>query len=1418
MSSIRKNWNPEDQWVFPEIEPSEKQEKLAVAIVAEIAIKIIFKNFSYTFGGKTYLQKSGGPIGVRATGAVAQLVMENWARTYREILENSGVIVKLLSGYVDDGRQVTSALRPGMRFCEEKKIFIYSSLAEEQDKLKAIKGETNNQRMARICKDGMNSINPDLVFTTESQEDFPSERLPTLDFEMWISGNIIRHSYYQKNMKTPYVIMERSGMSHQQKHQILSNELVRRLSNIQIDEIPHKEILEKIEEFIGELKNSEYNRKQSREIVNSGIRGWKNKIKKRKRQNIPFYRLAQETVDSRLEKQLTERESWYKERLNEDEDDEDPENSKKFKKMNIAGRKPSKNWRTRNIRKHGSESSTRPQVKSVIFVPFTRNSDLAKNLRTKENEIYNITGDKVKIVERVGRKLENILSSRDPWKGLDCGRQNCFLCNTKTLTGKDINKDCKKRNILYEIRCLTCENMEHKRIEETFEDDLEKQKEMKEKIQVPKYIGETGRSAYERGFEHLDQLASLSSKSVMLRHMVDKHGEKEFSEITWGMFIRDYKRSAFERQIDEAVTIERESKATEILNSKSEWNQSQLPRLVTRIGSREEERKELERELEEERKIENKIEEKIRVLRKARNKTRLTTDRGNPAKKRQKMEDTTYVSIRDSWGPPKTSAPRKNYLGENEHIDKKIENKRMRTSERLENIVRIEDKIIQGETITNFEIEIIDWDQRLKEHREHLEQEVAERTRRLKKQEEKEKSWELYRECKRYLEENDKNWQNRKTEREIEIKKIERLHIAEMKKEQIREKVKKRKLEQEIEEKLDKLPEDMKKKILDKEEKQERLDLIHTKKSLWKFRNKEKKTVIDTNRTEKLEKQTKQEEKLKLIENILEEMRREKLKVEEEKRRQEEKNLKEWRTKVEMKNMREQEKRERMKKQQLLSQHWEMLKWATKYIQENQENWDKRRKEEEQRIAEELEQWKKYKRLEKIENLKRKWKKAETVEETLLQNSSPEQTPQRAELNKWRTGKSEKEGVDTIAITPEKDAVPVQNEVRVQINMKTPKLIFSTREIISSKPPKKKVRFEEDNPVQAPSDLTNPPSQPPTPHLNPKSPSRGTEVARTLLSSQGGSKTLASTTQLNQGGTVPGEQDSKTAASTEKDAKRPASTSLSCQGKAMQGKQKQEPGGVASTSLQFQNSEAVQYNSTASTSEGMRSTSPPPMEDNISSTLHSTENNIKYSAEKIIKQPKLLLNNKQGENNTIKKKIVVLKPPTKKDDPKKKRNSEKEKKITEHTRKKENNITKYLVINNKKCSDITSARNNITTNIINNDEQMKISGSNTEIAGLKNDELDSICKVGLQINRLETDIKEEQFFNQSEASISRVLPCFTNQKTLIDEQLDSGACDQTNLQTEQTLHGHEDYSVLDESLKREEQNYSSENVCLTRLT
>ena len=76
----------------------------------------------------------------------------------------------------------------------------------------------------------------------------------------------------------------------------------------------------------------------------------------------------------------------------------------------------------------------------------------------------------------------------------------------------------------------------------------------------------------------------------------------------------------------------------------------------------------------------------------------------------------------------------------------------------------------------HYEIETVDWDKRLKEHKEELEREYMEREKKLAKAERKHKGWELYSTCKVFLEENDSNWENKKIEREKERKRIERLH------------------------------------------------------------------------------------------------------------------------------------------------------------------------------------------------------------------------------------------------------------------------------------------------------------------------------------------------------------------------------------------------------------------------------------------------------------------------------------------------------------------------------------------------------------------------------------------------------------------------------------------------------------------
>ena len=74
---------------------------------------------------------------------------------------------------------------------------------------------------------------------------------------------------------------------------------------------------------------------------------------------------------------------------------------------------------------------------------------------------------------------------------------------------------------------------------------------------------------------------------------------EDFQEIKWGMFITRFMRTAFERQIEEAVTISREADEHSILNSRAEWNQCALPRLTTRMGDMGEEVKKWENELKE---------------------------------------------------------------------------------------------------------------------------------------------------------------------------------------------------------------------------------------------------------------------------------------------------------------------------------------------------------------------------------------------------------------------------------------------------------------------------------------------------------------------------------------------------------------------------------------------------------------------------------------------------------------------------------------------------------------------------------------------------------------------------------------------------------------------------------------------------
>merc|ERR1712211_206280 len=99
-----------------------------------------------------------------------------------------------------------------------------------------------------------------------------------------------------------------------------------------------------------------------------------------------------------------------------------------------------------------------------------------------------ITGDRLRIVERAGLKLRSLLHKSDPWDGQKCSDPKCLICTNP------YNKKfgCSKRNIVYKSVCLTC------KAETENNEKADKKKDAIEKA----YFGESHVSGLERSKQH----------------------------------------------------------------------------------------------------------------------------------------------------------------------------------------------------------------------------------------------------------------------------------------------------------------------------------------------------------------------------------------------------------------------------------------------------------------------------------------------------------------------------------------------------------------------------------------------------------------------------------------------------------------------------------------------------------------------------------------------------------------------------------------------------------------------------------------------------------------------------------------------------------------------------------------------------
>ena len=122
------------------------------------------------------------------------------------------------------------------------------------------------------------SINPMIQLTVDYPSKHPSGRVPILDLEVWIvrreeGYQEIIYGFYEKPMKSDFVLMYKSAVPMATKRAALVNETVRRLRNCH-EEVEEEEVAEILSKFCKKLKTSGYSAKFRKQIIDAGVKAY----------------------------------------------------------------------------------------------------------------------------------------------------------------------------------------------------------------------------------------------------------------------------------------------------------------------------------------------------------------------------------------------------------------------------------------------------------------------------------------------------------------------------------------------------------------------------------------------------------------------------------------------------------------------------------------------------------------------------------------------------------------------------------------------------------------------------------------------------------------------------------------------------------------------------------------------------------------------------------------------------------------------------------------------------------------------------------------------------------------------------------------------------------------------------------------
>ena len=526
------NWKDSEKEVF------EGEVKLAVAAVVEVAVNLAMSTHVYTFQGKYFIQRDGGPIGLRCTASLAALIMKLWDVLWLRLLDKEGISLIDFLRYVDDARSFLQPLLEGWRW--DGKSFKFSEDWYTEDMLS---GLTDDERTTREMVAAMSSLIDFLKFEGEEVGMFENFRLPTLDTELWVCERtgLVKHAFFEKPTCPNRVLQRTTALSDTSIRASLTQEVVRRLKNCSLD-LDREEKQSILSKFAQKLLNSGHSVASIQYILVHGVTRYIELLKNSKRptddpRHRPLYMDRQFNIHNRKLQKILAKTSWY---------DESEVVKKVVWRQHIpegwAGCKPDQ-YAVRGM-----------PFTTIMQVPSSHNGRLLKMLAKSEPRLAKVTGYQSKYVEKSGRPLAKFFPVSSTTK---CHRLSCPVCANPDTKGPSL---CQVKSVVYSVVCSLCD---------------ERHKVDMSQKHLGRYIGQTSRTLAERSAEHLAGLRRVDLSCHLVKHWALVHPEL-LAPPKFKFAVEKPHKSPMSRMIHEAIKIIELAS----MNSKSERGGYKIARLT----------------------------------------------------------------------------------------------------------------------------------------------------------------------------------------------------------------------------------------------------------------------------------------------------------------------------------------------------------------------------------------------------------------------------------------------------------------------------------------------------------------------------------------------------------------------------------------------------------------------------------------------------------------------------------------------------------------------------------------------------------------------------------------------------------------------------------------------------------------------